>query len=64
MREYCFYKMEEMFTAREEKFLRVKSVKSWYATSGAVMFCECVTRISGLHQGIQCCLTVYSAITR
>lgn len=28
-----------------------------------VVLCECMTCISGLHQGIRCCFTIYTAIT-
>lgn len=28
-----------------------------------VVLCECMTCISGLHQGVRCCFTIYTAIT-
>lgn len=47
-----------------EKFTTVKLVRSWFADIRccSLMLC-CVTRLSGLHQGVHCYLNIYTAIT-
>lgn len=60
---------EEMFTPREGKKVWQSEVseklvcRKHQVLLCDVVLCECMTCISGLHQGVRCCFTIYTAIT-